>query len=482
MGNRRTSSIGLVAAVLLTLLISGGLQAQAEQAAQTRPNIVLISSDDQTVRDMRVMSNLRRLVTNQGTSFANSFAPFPLCCPDQASILTGQYAHNHGVLGNGGGSWPAGGYDLLDGSSTLATWLQDAGYQTAFVGKYLVGYGATSPAVVPPGWEEWHAIVGGNYYNFDLYEDGVRNSYRNVYQTDFYAELSADIITRRAADDAPFFLWTSYKAPHNGGPYEPDDPGPVGTSPAVAERHRDAFDGVPLPRDPSFNEADASDKPLEVSQLPSLTADEQAALTEINQQRWESLLALDEAVDSTIRALQATRELDNTIIAFTSDNGFMMGEHRIPGGKGVPYEPSLRVPLSIRGPGFPAGVVRDQLVAAIDLAPTFLEAAGATAGLVMDGTSLLPLAADPAAGPDRDIVIEAGPRTVDGPMYWTGLRTERFKYVEYGETGEVELYDLLRDPYELRNQQANPAYAPVVAALAADLARLRNCAGAACRN
>ncbi len=482
MRNRRTASAGLVAVVVGTLLVSGVIRAEAQPPAQDRPNIVLITSDDQTVSDMRVLTNVRKFLTNQGTSFSNSFAPFPLCCPDQASILTGQYAHNHGVLGNGGGQWPVGGYDLLDGSSTLATWLQGAGYQTAFVGKYLVGYGTTSPAVVPPGWTEWHAvIIGGNYYNYQMYEDGVLNPYTGVYQTDFYAQLSADIITRRAADDAPFFLWTSYKAPHNGGPVEDDDPvSNVLTTPAVADRHRDLAAGIPLPRDPSFNEADVSDKPLEVRQRPRFTAEDEAALTEINQQRWESLLALDEAVEATIEALAATGELDNTIIAFTSDNGFMMGQHRIPGGKGVPYEPSLRVPLSIRGPGFPAGVVREQLVATVDLAPTFLEAAGATAGLIMDGTSLLPLAADPGAGPARDIVIEAGPRTVGGPMYWTGLRTERWKYVEYGVTGEVELYDLLRDPYELRNQQGNPAYAAVVTQLAADLDRLRNCAGEVC--
>ncbi len=480
MRRQRIRSAGFVVAILSTLAVSGGV---AE--ADTRPNIVLISSDDQTVSDMSVLSRLREHVTSNGTSFTNSFAPFPLCCPNQASILTGQYPHNHGVLGNGGdgalgeGGWPVGGYEALDGSNTLATWLDEAGYQTAFVGKYLTGYGVESPPVVPPGWDEWHAlVVGANYYRFRMYEDGVTNNYDDIYQTDLLGEISTDIITRRAASDEPFFLWSSYRPPHNGGPVEPDDLR-RGTSPAVAERHRDAFSGLALPMDPSFNEADVSDKPLEVRDNPSFTEEEIGYLTEINQQRLESLLALDEAVDSMIAALKAAGELENTIIAFTSDNGWMLGQHRIPGGKGVPYEPSLRVPLVISGPGFPVGVVRAQPVASIDLAPTFLEAAGATAGLVMDGSSLLPRAADPRVGRGRTLVIEAGPRSVDGPMYWTGLRTPRWKYVEYA-TGEVELYDMLRDPYELQNQQANATFQSVVTRLAAELDRLRNCAGNGC--
>ncbi len=472
-------------AVLATLTPAVSAISPVEQAPDSRPNIVLITTDDQAVEDLLHMRNVTSQVMEQGTTFNNSFAPFPLCCPDRATILTGQYAHNHGVLGNGGPAWPVGGYKYFDASSSVATWLQASGYQTAFVGKYLQNYGAAQPrGLVPPGWTDWHGAPNtGNYMVTTLYENGVTNQYRDIYQADLFAGISEDIIARHAPADAPFFLWASYFAPHAGKPVEADDPinvyGRSLPTPAVADRHRDDYINVPLTKDPSFNEQDVSDKPAHVRNLPTLTSLKQAMLTEQYQQRLESLQAVDEAVARTIDALAAAGELENTIIVFTSDNGHMHGEHRLQG-KVLPYEPSLRVPLTIRGPGFPAGVERNQLVAAIDLAPTFVDVAQATPGLVMDGTSLLPIAADPTGGPSRDIVVEAGPKTVGGPMYYTGLRTPGYKYVEYA-TGEVELYDLLADPYELQSLHADAAYDAQQAELAARLALLRNCAGLACQ-
>ncbi len=484
----------LTAVALLGLVLTAALQTTvvADRAALTfgapvpadepdpRPNIVLITTDDQRAEEVWAMPNLRALLAARGTTFANSYSTFPLCCPARATFLTGQYAHNHGVLGNGTGTSPLGGFSALDTSSTIGTWLHDAGYQTAYVGKFLNGYGAVKPVRVPPGWDDWYASVGGGHY-FDnrLIENGEPVQHTGPYQTDLYTDISIDIIERRIEGDDPLFLWTSYFAPHVGQPTEPDDP--AITTPVPAPRHRDDFSGEPLRTDPSFDEADVTDKPAYVRNRKRVRPAMHGMLTELYQQRLESLQAVDEGIGRTIAALADAGELDNTVIVFTSDNGYMLGEHRIPTGKIVPYEPSTRVPLVARGPGFPSGVVRDQLAGNIDLAPTFAEVAGALPGLTVDGTSLLPLAANGGAGTTRDLLLEAGPRTLDGPMFYTAVRVPRWLYVEYPATGETELYNMARDPYQLRNLSGVPRLDGTREWLAEKLAQLRDCEGAGCR-
>ncbi len=476
--SRRYRWVAALAFSLIAAMAPAG-PAGASAATDSRPNIILISADDMRADDIWVMDNLRGWLTEQGTTFANSYSPFPFCCPARASIVTGQYAHNHGVLDNAA---PLGGYAALDGSSTLATWLQDSGYLTSFVGKYLNNYGSVRPVTVPPGWDDWHANVGGgDYFDTRIFENGTPIQYTGPYQTDLHADIATEAITRSAAGDAPFFLWASFYAPHGGTPVEADDP-PGNNTPAVAPRHRDVFKDLPLPRGPNFDEADVSDKPTHVSSRQRLTASVQNNLRETYQQRLESLLALDEAINKMMEALQATGELDNTIIAFTSDNGYMLGEHRLQAGKKVPYEASAQVPLVIRGPGFPVGQTREQLVANIDLAPTFVDAANTQAGLDVDGMSLLPLASDPANRPQRALVVEAGPEIVDGPWFYTGIRTDRWLYVDYEAAGEIEMYDMVNDRFQLQSLHADPAYDEQRMLLAARLDVLRNCAGAACRD
>lgn len=486
MRNVRTGRAVVGSALAAALLGSATLgastlpTASAAAGADTRPNIVLITSDDQRVEDLRAMPSVRTLLTRQGTTFRNSYTTYPLCCPARATLMTGQYAHNHGVLGNASAGAPLGGYEDFDPSSTLATWLKDAGYNTAFVGKFINKYGAVKPVVVPPGWDDWHASVGGgHYFESRIFENGVSHQYDGPYQTDLYADIAVRVIEEQAAKDRPFFLYSSYYAPHMGRPDEPDDPG-IGT-PAVAPRHHDAYAGTPLDPDPSFDEADVSDKPGYVRSRGRIGPAMLAQLTESYQQRLESLLALDEAVARTVAALRQAGELDNTVLIFTSDNGWMMGEHRIHAGKTVPYDPSAKVPLVVRGPAFPAGTVRNQLVGNIDLAPTVMDLAQAPAGLPQDGTSLLPIAATPDGGPDRALVLEAGPRTVGGPWFYTAVRTKRWLYVDYDTTNELELYDMAKDPSQMENQADNPAYANTRAWLAKRLASLESCAGAACR-
>jgi arylsulfatase A-like enzyme len=468
----------LVAALLTVVALPGATAAtgvDARQAAAPRPNVVVFMTDDQTVESRRVMANVNRLLRDRGAIFVNNFATYPLCCPSRATLLTGQYAHNHGVLGN---SPPAGGYVMLDHSNTLPVWLRAAGYYTAHIGKYLNGYGTRDPTEIPLGWSEWRGSVDPSTYRFTGYtlnENGVLNTYAG-YQTDVYAAKAVRIIRQRAPLARPFFLSVAFLAPHSGAPADPDDPGAGIATPSPAPRHRDAFAAEPLPRPPSFNEADVSDKPLAIRSRFLLPPERVAAIRENYQQELESLLAVDEAVARIVTALRETGELANTLIVFTSDNGFFHGEHRVAQGKNLPYEPAIRVPLILRGPGVPAGLRLTQRVANIDLAPTIIDAANAVAGRTMDGRSLLPIVANPSMSLRRDLLVERGP----GDGQYLALRTPSFLYVEHA-TGERELYDLRTDPYELQSRHADPAYAAVRDDLARRLAHLRFCSGTSCR-
>ncbi|MDQ3876004.1 MAG: sulfatase, partial [Actinomycetota bacterium] len=488
----------LAAAVVVTALaaIAAGTRtapatatAATRAAAQNRPNVIILETDDQTDASLRVMRNVNELLVRQGVRFDNNFASFPLCCPSRATTLTGQYAHNHTVMGN---APPEGGYEKLDHSNTLAVWLQRAGYRTIHVGKYLNGYGQRGTQTqVPPGWSEWNGATSLPYLGFTLNENGTLRTYpanQANYQSDVFARKAADAIRRNGPSDTPFFMWVAFYAPHAGGPADPDDPNVRAADrprrrgnrrragafrgPSPAERHRDAFANEALPQPPSFNEADVSDKPAAVRNRALLTNAQISALRESYQQRLESLLAVDEAVASVVEALRASGELDNTIIIFTSDNGFMQGEHRIPSGKTVAYEPSARVPLVIRGPGIPRGRHVRDLVMNVDVAPTIVDAANASASRRMDGQSLLPLMRDGLANYGRDVLLET--RT------YSAIHTDRYVYIEH-TTGERELYDLATDPNQLQSRHADAGLASMRTELARRLARLRACAATACR-
>jgi arylsulfatase A-like enzyme len=230
---------------------------------------------------------------------------------------------------------------------------------------------------------------------------------------------------------------------------------------------------------PSFNEADVSDKPLDIREAPALTPAVIAEIRANYQRRLESLLDVDRLVAHLVATLRATRELERTLIIFTSDNGFFNGEHRVPEGKHLVYEPSIRVPLILRGPGVPRGAHRGQLVANIDLAPTILQAARARPGRLLDGISLLPLARTPRLGLGRSIEVQDAPDD-DIKEQFTAVHTPDFLYAEY-RIGDRELYDLRQDPFELQNRAGDAAYGAIQASLAARLAALRSCRGAGCR-
>ena len=464
----------LAAGLTAVATLSGSAAGESKSSSAVRPNVLVLMTDDQTVESMRVMPNVKTLIADQGVTFDNSFVSYSLCCPSRSTFLTGQYAHNHGVWGN---TAPNGGYYKLDSTNTLPVWLQRAGYQTIHLGKYLNQYGTRNPREIPPGWGQWYGTPDPStyrYLNYQINENGNLVQFGNAaadYKTDVESRLAVDLISRQAADPRPFFMWVAFLAPHSGNPRDADDPSGLAT-PSPAARHKNRFANEPLPTPPSLNESDMSDKPASMRNRPLLTPARLAAVRESYQQRLESLLAVDEAVAQIVNELTRIGKLDNTYIIFTSDNGFFHGEHRVAAGKVLLYEPSIRVPLLIRGPGIPTGQRRSQFVGNIDLAPTIVQATGAQPGRVMDGRSLIPFAKDKLLQSGRDILLET-------PTY-AGVRSPNWLYAEH-VTGEKELYNLARDRYELNSLQTNPDYDRMEANLAMRLARLRQCKGAVCR-
>jgi N-acetylglucosamine-6-sulfatase len=451
-------------------------------AEARRPNVVVIETDDQTAASLRTMPIVNRLLVDQGVTFDNAFVSFALCCPSRATFLTGQYAHNHGVFAN---TLPRGGYYKLPGENTLPVWLSGAGYRTIHLGKYLNDYGLEDPAEVPPGWTGWHGLVDPTtyrYFGFTFNDNGRLRSFvpaPGYYQTDVMTQKAVRLIDRVAGRRRPFFMWTAYLAPHFSAdkPPEPDDP--EIPTPVPAPPDRDRFAAELLPPDPSFDESDVSDKPTPVRDRPPFTESQRAGIQENYQQELETLQAVDRSVGQLIAALRAHRELRRTVIVFTSDNGYFHGEHRIEYGKTLPYEPAIRVPLVIRGPGLPRGLHLPQLVSNQDLTPTILDATGTVPRRVQDGRSLMPLMRDGSRFPGRDLLIE-GISQHGGRMRFAGIRGRRWTYTEYSN-GERELYDLSVDPAQTTNRAFEPRYAAVEANLADRLAALRNCRGASCR-
>jgi len=486
---------------------------------------VVIMADDMRSDDLRWMPRTRRLLGDQGVTFANSFSPYPLCCPARASFLSGRYAHNHQVWSH---EEPYG-FRSFDDASTLPVWLQQAGYQTGFVGKYLNGYGLQpaadglpSTSYVPPGWDDWRAAVaglgrshplnGGPYHYFDttLNVNGVLVGNDGLYQTPMLTDHALSMIDLFDQSERPFFLYASYVAPHHGRPIEGDDPpgriprddgesySKIGT-PARPHWVRGRFDSA-ITEPPGLDTAeDVTGKPGFISSLPPINAAERSAIVTSARQRAETLRILDLQVQRIVDQLRLRGELDDTVIAFTSDNGYLLGEHRVRQGKILPYEPSLRVPLLIRGPGMPVGQTRLSPATLLDLAPTFSALAGRRPGAPVDGRSLLGVIARDG-GWRSAVVTETGTRDLlnsgeneaglaagaagrldaDDPRFSLGLRTDRWLYVRH-QSGEFELYDMAMDRGQRENLAAAPGYRDIRRALRQELSRFRDCGGATCR-
>lgn len=512
-----------VAGIVAVVATLAGFGQLARRERASRPNILFILADDLDAAELAYMPKVKALLADEGVSFSNYFVSVSLCCPSRSTTLRGQYSHNTGVKTNGGGN---GGFETAYATglekSTIATWLQTAGYRTALYGKYLNGYPHTARAsYVPPGWSDWASSVVGNAYseyNYTLNENGrpVRYGAGTAdYGTDVYARKAAAFMRKSAAENAPFFIYLAVYAPH-----APATPAP---------RHASLFPNARAPRTPSFDEADVSDKPAFVRNRPRVGTAAQTAIDALYRKRLQSLQAVDDAVAGLIDTLRATGQLDRTFVVLASDNGFHQGQHRLQTGKQTAYEEDIRVPLIVRGPGVPRGRTVQQFAGNVDLAPTFADIGGADAPAFVDGRSLVALLSGtvPASAQWRQVYlvehwtqvpaapgdstrepVDADQADVVPPRVQRGrggragragragrgaaqgagpiaipeyhaLRTAQYTYVEY-VTGERELYDLVRDPNQLNNIAAS-ADKVVIDGLSSQLRQMVTCAAAKCR-
>jgi arylsulfatase A-like enzyme/L,D-peptidoglycan transpeptidase YkuD (ErfK/YbiS/YcfS/YnhG family) len=464
----------------LTVAATGPGVSAAPQADP--PNIILVTTDDQSVEDLRHMPYTRALIGGAGVTFADAVSPYPLCCPARATIMTGQHAHNHGVLAN---NPPAGGYEKMRplNDRSLPVWLQNAGYRTTFAGKYLNTYGHQDMTEVPAGWDNWNAMVRRtyDYNNAWVNENGTVVDHSGEYQTDVTQDVTEEAIRVGVEADQPFFIWQSNLAPH--GACTLGDGGCTWGPPVPAEQDKGRFDGLPFfaERLPNFNERVAIDKPLRIRRQPVISDLVVSRLRDWNEANVESLQAVDRNVRDTVELLESVGELDNTLVVFASDNGYLLGQHRWRG-KTLGYEGSLRIPMLMRGPGVPQGQVVEDTVSLVDIAATFADVAGAVPLLPLDGLSLVDVAQGVRPGYDA-LAIEAGPAYPDVPVdqyMYRGVRTARYTYMEHPVTGELELYDREVDPHQLVNVAYRPTHAATLAALQGMFAPLVTCAGPTC--
>ncbi len=445
-------------------------------AAPTDRGVVLVIVDDMRADEMRVMPKTRAWLQDSGARFTNAYAPTPLCCPARATILTGQYAHNHGVMDNNSTPPHPGSVTAFDDSRTLATVLDDSVY-TGYVGKYLNRYGEPNgigSSYVPPGWDHWWPGTKGeyNYMPDTTYTpNGTHNVTIDGYQTNVETELGQRFLRRKGSD--PFFLVLNYLAPHS----DVDLRSPGRDRPLPARRYRGDFRGTGARRTPAFNEKDVSDKPP-AYQRPLMSAALVKRVDRLADARYETLQSVDQGMGRLRRTLRQEGLIGTTDVIFVSDNGYMLGEHRFPAGKGLQYEPSVRVPLLMAGPDVPRVGLRRQLVGLHDLASTITTWLGVGPMPGSDGVDLGPVLA--GEKPDRDLLLE-GWYDSDPGRDFASLRTpEGFKYTEF-VNGQRELYDLRVDPHETANLAEQPAYAETVAELSAQLHVLQTCAEDSCR-
>jgi len=434
------------------------------------PNILVIVTDDQTVGTWNAMPQTDHRIVQRGVDFTHAFASNPMCCPSRAAILTGGFSTHSGVYSNGG---PYGGMRAFnengDEQRSLGA-LLDPTYETAIFGKYLNGYAAYAKSgltrgYAPPGWDEWQVQYENNgaYYDYRLNVNGRIVRYGHTPK-----DYSPEVIGGRLRDwldpsdgdgrdpSQPFFAMYTPFAPH----------GPPTPSARYGDDRR--FANMPAFTSPALNEADVSDKPTYIRNLP-LLGSKRLTSDQVAQRRpLEALYSVDRQIGLTLDQLKQQRVLHNTMIVVLSDNGTSMGEHRWTY-KLVPYERSIGVPMAIRFDPLTRSprVERRQLVTTADVFSTVMAVArpGWAPDWPVDGVSLTGLLAGPQPRPIRPAVLlqnlfldRLG--QVDVPTY-CGIRTRRWKYVVYSPTPaepalvdgrqDVELYDLRHDPYELHN-------------------------------
>jgi arylsulfatase A-like enzyme len=453
-------------------------------ASEAAPNIVVIMTDDQEdTGSMAYMPKLHALLAEQGLTFTNSFVNLPLCAPSRASFLTGLSAHNTGIKANNpvdGGGWEAFKGKEAD---ALPVWLDRAGYKTALIGKYINRYGQQSSFGallawagnlvnvelkgatignprdwVPPGWDLWYAFTGtrARYFDYQVNDNGTILSFGHRgedYSTDVLKERAVRFIAEQTDKPEPFFLYIATKAVHAQG-----------KSAIPAPQYAEALHDVKLPS----GQTGASIHDVSKAQL---VEDYRAEL--------QSLQSVDDLVAAVVEALKQAGKLDDTLIVYTSDNGFLYGQHRLVG-KSAPYEEAIKVPLVMRGPGIPKGETRDALVNNLDVVATIAELAQVSPDYALDGRSLTPLFANANAPWRSALLIESPVSRFQRPRKrFTGVRTPTLKYVRY-DGGFEQLFDLRTDPCELTNEAGNASYAITLASLRSLNEALKSCTGANC--
>jgi N-acetylglucosamine-6-sulfatase len=457
-----SKTVLVLASVALVVQLLSGAYSSAPVSAQmspAKPNFVFILADDMRYDDLKYMPKTRSLLGSRGMRFKEAFVSFPVCCPSRATIMRGQYAHNTGqsFLHHGWQGYKDAGYER----DNVATHLHDAGYRTGLFGKYLNNYSGTS---VPPGWVDWFATNIG-YYGYNVNDNGTRVHYgtdKSDYSTHVIRKQTQQFIGASVSKRKPFFAYVTPRAPH------------APRTPAPRDLH--TYDGEKAPRPPSFNEDDVSDKPPWIRNLPPLSSRRIKQIDTRQENRAETLQALDDLVEGVVNKLKSDGVLNNTYIFFTSDNGWESGEHRIPEGKQRSYEESIHMPLLVRGPGVAAGSTTGKLALNTDFLPTFTDLAGIQTPSYVDGRSLRPVLKGRATTWRSAILLEI--RQQEQTMSSYGIRTSNgSKYVEY-EGGFKELYNLNTDPYELSNDY-DTASPPI--SLMERLQALKGCAGKSCR-
>jgi arylsulfatase A-like enzyme len=450
-----------------------------------RPNIIVIVVDDLRWDELGMAGhpyletpNVDRLAS-EGAWFSNAFHAVPLCSPNRASILTGQYPSRHGIIDNVARD------RMSHRLETFPQALQRAGYETAFFGKWHMGNDPTPR----PGFDRWAAIPGqGRTTNPELYEDGRIHTVEG-YITDILTDRAVSVI--RGNRQRPFFIYIGHKAIH------PDaiqlDDGSVDLSQPraymPAPRHRGRYQDEVFTRRPNFLQSyeQLTDKPALRRALSNKLSEEMVAMfgmdeldpgtsEETIRRRAEMMLAVDEGLGRIVAALEEEGILDETFMLFTSDNGFFYGEHSLSLERRLPYEESIRSPLVVRYPAVTdAGSQIDELVSSVDIAPTVLEIAGVPIDDQIQGRSLVPLLQGRAVDWRHAVLVEF--YTYENPFPWLldmdyrAVRTDRYKYIHWmHHPDENELYDLIDDPYEMRNLIDDPSMVPVIRDLRDDMA------------
>lgn len=424
------------------------LWAGCGQRQETPPNFLIILSDDQRFDSMPYMPQTTDLIFDQGLTFDSAYITTSRCCPSRATILTGMYAHTHNVRVNS---------DQLEQPTVVAA-LHENGYTTGLVGKYLNSY-PTQPEDPPrPEFDYWIGMISGTnsakYFDTPLNVNGewIKHS---GYQMDILRDYALAFLQEANEKEQPFYLLFSPYTPHLPALPAPGD--------------ENLYPDLPPHQPPNFNPADMGGKPEWMQALPILNEESVASINNDNRRILQSLNALDETVATFMEVLAEQDQLDNTVVIYLSDNGFFLGEHRLPIGKIYAYEESTHVPFAIRYPPLiEAGSSTSRVVGNIDLAPTIYDLAGLSVPDTVDGTSLRPLFENPATPAWREqILLEGWPINVayvgNSPPY-QAMHTGRYVYIE--TAGDLsELYDLESDPYQLHNVIDDPAYDEIEAVL-----------------